>query len=765
MKYLIVLSLFIYSDVFGQNYINIAGFVREEATGEAIINANIYDSTYKIGTTTNNQGFFSLYYPTDSISLSVSRVGYQTIQLDFFSPKDTIVNLYLKTHSLEEVIITPELIHTYAANVYEISPRQIENLPVLFSETDLLKSIQLLPGIQAGQEGTAGMIVRGGNADQNLILLDGVPIYNATHVFGLFSIFNTDAINNLKMLKGGFPARYGGRLSSVLDVAMKDGNNKEFHGKASLGLISSKLFLEGPILSDKTSFMIAARRTYLDLLTRPLITNFSSGNRIIGYYFYDINTKLVHRISTRDKLKFSFYMGKDKGYDNYETNQFQDNTFFQWGNIISALQWQHVWNSSLYSNLTINYSRYQYLNREEENVENLNNNNASRYNLSQYKSGINEYSLKYDFDYYPNAFHDVKLGVKLSRYDFTPGVQLFASNIANDTIQGAADVMAEEVELYVEDDIKISQYFSANAGLRYSSFWVNQKSYNYIQPRFSINAITNNNFTFNASLGRMVQPIHLLTNQGLGLPTDLWVPSTENIAPQLSWQYTIGAQYTLRDHLLSAEVYYKNMENLIEYGEGVSYLDVGIDWQEIVENVTGESYGLELLYKKNTGKWNGWLGYTVAWNYRQSDNLNAGRRFPFRYDRRHNLTINVSRNLNPNISLNALWTFNSGFANTFPVRSFLYTETHKGRNINDIIHEYEGRNSHRMPAYHRLDVSASFTKEKKRGKRTWKVGIYNVYNRLNLFYLEMYTTPSGGLDIQQYALFPIIPSISYEYTF
>ncbi|WP_177428315.1 TonB-dependent receptor plug domain-containing protein, partial [Candidatus Venteria ishoeyi] len=463
----------------------------------------------------------------------------------------------------------------------EISIKQIKSLPVFLGEQDILKSIQLLPGVQSGSEGSSGFYVRGGGPDQNLILLDGVPVYNASHLFGFFSIFNPDAINNVKLYKGGFPARHGGRLSSVLDIRMKDGNMKEFHGEGSIGLISSKLSLEGPIIKDKTSFIVSARRTYVDLLIKPFIPK---DEYVPYYFFYDVNTKINHKFSDNNRLYLSLYTGLDKFGARYKNEYSQngekykdeDDFFLDWGNLIWALRWNYIFNPKLFSNTTLTFSRYKYETViQTSNQTTANGSTESSRFYYSFLSGIKDWTAKMDFDYMPGPNHYVRFGAGDINHTFTPGANQFSIQdigFNNDTTFGSRNQYANEMFAYIEDDYKINDRLKVNAGFHVTGFLVNGKKYFSFQPRLSARVLLSERNSFKLSYSRMVQYLHLLTNPTIGLPTDLWVPTTDRIKPEYASQVALGYAHSLPLDLdLSVEAYYKKMTGLIEYIDGTSF--------------------------------------------------------------------------------------------------------------------------------------------------------------------------------------------------
>ncbi len=781
---LVLFTLLLGVAAIGQKY-TISGFVEDKNTGERLLNANVYNPTSYQGVITNNYGFYSLTLPGGAVQVTYSFVGYntQTIQLELL--RDTVITINLDpVLSLEEIVISAQkaksAVRSTQISMTELNTKEIKSIPVLFGEVDVLKALQLLPGVQSGNEGTSGIYVRGGGPDQNLILLDGVPVYNANHLFGFFSVFNPDAIQSVKLIKGGFPARYGGRLSSVLDIRMKDGNNKKFSAEGSVGIISSKLTVEGPIWKDKTSFIVSGRRTYIDVLAQPFIQwnnrRNDLGNSTGGYYFYDATAKINHRFSDRSRLFLSAYLGQDKAYlkmkDTGQQYEFKDNFNLGWGNLTTALRWNYVITPKLFSNTTLTFSRYNFVTAME--MEETEQDTLRQHFEFSYDSGIEDIAGKIDFDYLPNPNHSIKFGYNHIYHRFSPGVTVFQmenDEMVNpvDTTFGNEDIFAHEMEFYAEDDWQLGTRFKANFGIHASAFQVQDSTYYSLQPRVSARFLINESLSIKAAYSHMSQYIHLLTNSTIGLPTDLWVPSTALIKPQKSVQYAMGMVYEVVEGIeISLEGYYKTMDNLIEYKEGSSFFSVDGSWEDKLEFGRGNAYGMEFLARKQMGKTSGWIGYTLSWANRQFDNISFGEWFPYRYDRRHDISIVLNQQITDGINLGVTWVYGTGNAVTLPLEkygglsSFWYDKIYF-----DQIDHFDQRNNYRMPAYHRLDIGVNFNKDTKWGHRTWSVGVYNAYNRKNPFFLNFDTeyNPNGTNSsvLKQYSLFPIIPSISYSF--
>ncbi len=775
-------AIFISTAVVGQNH-TISGYIKDKASGESLIAANVFNKTDLKGTTTNTYGFYSLTLPQDSITLVVSYVGYTSVESTFYLDKDIELNIELASSiELDEIVITAEeeIQQQTQMSAVTVKVKQIQALPSLMGEVDVLKVLQLLPGVQSGTEGSSGLYVRGGGPDQNLILLDGVPIYNSSHLFGFFSVFNADAINNVELIKGGFPARYGGRLSSVIDISLKEGNTKEFKGTATIGLIASKITLEGPIKKDKTSFIVSARRTYIDILARPLIKAQNDGNLVAGYYFYDLNAKINHKFSNKDRLYLSGFLGKDKAYSRYKdsyvdagtTTEYRDEFGLNWGNAIAAVRWNHLFTPKLFSNLTLTYSKYNFV-VSGENESKVIDSSGTKTDLFsiQYDSGIEDFAAKLDFDFIPNPNHYVRFGINGINHSFNPGVLAYKSTDV-DTVAGSFQTKAFEFATYIEDDFKVSEKLKINGGVHFSGFKVENEFYTSVQPRVALRYLLNSSIAIKASYAQMAQFIHLLTNSGIGLPTDLWVPSTDRVKPQTSFQYALGIAKTFnKSYELSIEGYYKEMDNLIEYKDGASFTSVNKDWQDKIETGSGTSYGAEVFLQKKLGKITGWVGYTLSWSNRQFDNINFGKEFPYRYDRRHDVSITSIYKINDRVELAAVWVYGTGNAVSLPTKSYLINGADQsgydyGNYWGTEIQYYEGRNGYRMAAYHRLDFSIAWTKVKKNGVRKFTLGFYNMYNHKNPFFIQQtYDYQTGQKKFVQYSLMPIIPSISYRFDF
>ena len=746
----------------------ISGYVEDASSGEKLIGVNIYEPSLKLGTASNAYGFFSLTLPAGHVQIAVTYIGYQTFVSDFQLNADRDLNVSLKPSSLkgDTIVVAAErydtITKTTQMSTIEVPAQQMRSLPALLGEVDVLKVIQLLPGVQSGSEGTSGIYVRGGGPDQNLMLIDDAPVYNASHLFGFFSVFNSDAVKKVTLTKGGFPARFGGRLSSVLEINTKDGNMKRISGQGTIGAIASRFTLEGPLQTDKTSFIISGRRTYLDLLMRPFM---DSNDGVGGYYFYDFNTKVNHIFSDSDRLFFSLYLGDDRFYmeDNYSNSS--DKFDLGWGNATSTLRWNHILNRKMFSRTALIYSKYQF-------DINSSSKSGSDYYKAGYFSGVRDFGLKYDLDYLPGPRHYLRSGFNIIHHTYSPGAFHIKYNensntTVDTTLAASKDVNALEAALYLEDDIKLTADFTVNAGLHFSAFNVRNKTYFSWQPRLSLKYLLFEKWALKSSFASMNQYVHLLTNGGIGMPTDLWVPATDNVPPQKSWQVSAGLARTFQKNTyeFSLEFYYKKMENLIEYKEGAGFSGLDKSWESKIEKGSGRAYGAEVFLQKKAGKTSGWIGYTLSWSDRLFPGLNEGKRFPYKYDRRHDISLAVVHSFTPNLQLSASWVFGTGNAVTFPLGTY--------RSMNSVfsyfedVNLYSSRNGFRMPAYHRLDVALKFINHKSETKTSeWTLGLYNAYNHKNPYFIYIDEDwDTGKKQAKQVSLFPVIPALSYSFSF
>ncbi|MCD6066197.1 MAG: TonB-dependent receptor [Bacteroidetes bacterium] len=762
-----------------QNKFTISGYITEKGSKENLPGVTVYVPKLKLGTSSNNYGFFSITLPKDSVEVVFSYVGFKAKKLSLYLDKDVNFNVEMSTEELEEVTISAEQSRTISEetqmSTVDIPIEQIKQIPALLGEKDVLKVIQLMPGVQKGSEGSAGIYVRGGGPDQNLIILDEAPVYNANHLFGFFSVFNGDALKSVELIKGGFPARYGGRLSSVIDLQMKDGNKEKLHGEAGIGLIASRLTLEGPIIKNKCSFLVSARRTYIDALIYPFLPK----NGKAGYYFYDMNAKLNYVFNDKDRLYLSGFFGKDKFYLRSKSTDTESKAGLDWGNTTGTLRWNHLFNSRLFSNLSLIFTRYQL------GIESQEKYGTDYYNL-KYVSNIRDLGAKYNFDFMPDPNHYIKFGVNSTWHHFVPqAVVVKSSDPGNELNNKSAAIDTYEGGIFVEDDWRVTSKLKMNVGFRLSGFSSRGDNFVNPEPRAAARYLLGKDFSLKASYALMNQYLHLLSNTGIGLPTDLWVPATNRVKPQQSQQVALGLAKDLKDQNLTITVegYYKWMKNVLNYKEGSSFLNIGDnsdtgtqnDWQDKVTSGKGLSYGAEILIQKKVGKFTGWIGYTLSWTWLQFDSLNFGERYPARYDRRHDISVVGIYKINDHITLSSTWVYGTGNAITLPVASYVI-EQHvvsgpqqpqlAGYWPYSAVSDYGKKNSFRMSPYHRMDIGIQFHKKLKRCVRTFEFSVYNVYSRQNpFFYFAEYDRDTKKNKLMQISLFPILPSVSWSYKF
>lgn len=758
-----------------QEKYTLSGYIRDSETGENLTGANMQVKALQKGTVSNNYGFYSLTLPKGSYTIIYSYLGYQKKVKRIKVDDDQRINVALKPKSIttDEVEIKGERPDANIENVevgtQELDMEKVEELPALLGEVDVMKTMQLLPGVQASGEGTSGFNVRGGGVNQNLVLLDEAPVYNTGHLFGFFSVFNSDAINNTKLIKGGIPAKYGGRLSSVVDIGMKEGNNQEFSANGGIGLISSKLTAEGPIQKGKSSFMISGRRTYIDILTQP----FAEGTEFEGnsYHFYDLNAKVNYKFSDKDRLFLSGYFGRD--VFQFENSDESFGLDMPWGNTTGTLRWNHLFNDQLFMNVTAIYNDYNFevgLGRDNWDFSLL--------------SGIRDFNLKADFSYYPGNGHDIKFGVNHIYHTFIPNIASGESSEGvNISLDNSQRQFAHESAAYIQDEFDLTSDLKVNLGLRFSMF--NQVGpYNYyegeklvesydrgehvadyygLEPRLRARYKLNSVSSIKASYTRTNQYIHLVSNSGSTLPSDVWVPSTKKVEPQIGDQYSMGYFRNFADNSYetSLEIYYKDLQNQIEFDNGYTP-ELGRLLERDFVFGRGESFGAEVYVKKRKGDFTGWISYTLSKTTRFFEDLRT-EVFPAPFDRRHDLSVVGSYKLNDKWSFSATFVYGTGQPVTIPERRYL---------VEGIVHnEYGPRNGFRLQDYHRLDLSAELTTgQGKDFQSSWVFSVYNVYNRLNPFFIYFDNQGSlldGNLNIdpKKVALFPIIPSVRWKFNF
>jgi hypothetical protein len=767
--FLPLFTFFLSTALVAQTKYAVSGIVRDAATGETLIGATVR-LTPAIGAVSNEYGFYSITAPAGTYTLAVRYIGYRDFEQTVVLTASQKVDVALSDGAeLEEIVVRGEkkdaVLDNPTLGVERLSMAEVKTLPAFFGERDLLKALQLLPGVKSAGEGQSGFFVRGGASDQNLILLDEAPVYNASHLLGFFSTFNADAIKDATLYKGGMPAEYGGRLASVLDIVMNDGNNQDFHVSGGIGLISSRLNVEGPLQKGRGSFLVTGRRTYADQLLR-----FSSDPALRDntLYFYDLNAKLNYQLDERNRLFVSGYFGRD-------VLGLRDLFGIDWGNATGTVRWNHLYNDRLFSNTSLIFSTYT-------NDIDL---KAGAYQF-RLESKIRDYNVKHDFQWFPASGHTVKFGLQAIHHTTTPN-SVAITGEADIVVPPAQDRLGLEGAAYASHEWQATGRLHLLYGLRVSSFTVlgpgefhtydadgnhvSSKTYgrgdvvaNYVipEPRFAASYRLADDRSIKLGYTRNAQYLHLLSNSTAGSPTDLWMPTTNNLKPEIADQVALGWFQQLGDdgqYELSAETYYKWMQNQVDYRNGA---EVEGNPQVEAELLYGEgrAYGIELLLKKKNGRFNGWIAYTLARTERRIDGINNGQYYPAKQDRTHDVSIVGRYELTPRWTLSANWVYYTGSAVTFPSGKyeidgqtyFLYTE----------------RNGYRMPAYHRLDLGATYLARKtKRFESEWSFSVFNAYNRQNAYTITFRDseTQPGTTEAVRTALFGIIPSISWNFRY
>ena len=769
---LFFLLVFVFgSTLFAQNYA-VSGDVRDHATGESIIGATVLIKNKNSGVVTNSFGFYSITLPAGNYEMELRCVGYET----FVAPLKLQSNLH-KDFELNPISFTggPVIIEgTRKDNVgstemgkIEIGIEQIKKIPVIFGEVDILKTITLLPGVQSSGEGNAGFYVRGGGVDQNLILLDNSTVYNASHLFGFFSVFNADAVKNIEITKGGGAASYGGRLSSVLDINLKEGNSKSFHGAGGIGTIASRFTVEGPIKKDTSSFILSGRRTYIDVLAKPFMNPESSFNGS-GYFFYDLNAKFNYRLSNRDQLFASVYTGKDVSSFNSSDAGFS--TRIPWGNTTGTIRWAHQSGSKLFMNAILTYTDYKFQFEGKQ--------NQFTFGLS---SGIRDYGAKVQWSYFPNPTHRMKWGLDYTFHKFTPNNTYASSGDVNFDLGEQVKLFSHESAAYFQDDFDINEKWRINAGLRIPYFMhvgpfnrytyptstssvggsttpittiyeKNKKVADYVgfEPRFNARYEINKASSFKMALSRNLQFITLTSLSPSSLPTDVWLPSTDRLKSQLASQVSVGYFRNFFDDSWesSVELYYKDMQNQSDYREGSTPdQTVGDNIDNLLVFGRGYSYGAEFFIKKRMGDFSGWVGYTWAKTMRIFEEVNNGKAYPTRWDRRHDLNVVLMYTLSPRVDLGFVFVYATGNAITLPISRYFFE--------GNLVEVYGERNSFRMAPYHRADFSLNVkgklmrsrfdaelnqvVEEPRKFRSSWNFSVYNLYNRMNPYFIYFAT--------------------------
>lgn len=783
----------------------ISGFVRDSVSYESLINASVFEHNTRSGTTTNNYGFYSITLPPGKITLRASFVGYEAKEVTFELSRDTLVDIPLHAFgALGEIVVEglnprSEVLST-RTGVVEVPSQRIKSMPALLGETDVVKTLQRLPGVAVGVEGMTGLHVRGGNDDGNLYLLDGNPVYHTNHLLGFFSAFNPDAVKNTTFYKGSFPAEYGGRLSSVVDVRTNDGDRYEYHGNFSIGLLAMRGNLEGPIIKGKSSFNVSVRRTWMELFTWPILKAVNKGknNKLKGgYHFFDMNAKVNHSFNDRTRLYLSFYMGSDSYLEGKEysyDNNLGDDFHWRWGNLIGSVGVNHVFSNKLFASFTAGYTRYRshIIQDKADYAQSIVINEYKIFNQeSHYRSAMEDMSLRASFDYRLHEKHRLRFGGDYLFHNFRPEQNTMKSwykdsvkSQETNTVYANSLIHGHEVSLYAEEEMHVMDRLKTNVGLRYTLFTVQGQTYQSFQPRLSARYLLTRNLSAKLSYTKMNQYIHLLSNSYISQPTDIWVPVTRNIRPMNAHQFTAGFYYTLnKQYNFSAEGYFKRMNNLIEYRDRFT---VGTDysnWEERVGEGYGRSYGMELMAQKKTGRLSGWIGYTLSWSDRHfpDGSVNKGRRFPSKYDNRHKIDVVATYKLSHKVELTAAWMYASG--NHITIMDQMYHggtgQTNNGymhgngyiMGADGVGYAASSRNNYQLAPYHRLDLGLNFYRYKKKGRMgIWNLSLCNAYCYPNPFTVEpdYYVDSVTGkreVFLSQSILFLFLPSVSYTYKF
>ncbi len=754
-------------------YVHLKGYVTDAQSGEKLLGANVCEKHTQTCTVSNEYGYFDLIVPEkDTLTLWVSFTGYKNFQKSFTDKIPSVLHVSLEPgESLGEVEVTVKtnrIERKTEMSRVQLKPAQIIEMPVILSEPDLIKAMQKLPGVLAGSELFGGMYVRGGSNDQNLYLLDDVPLYYINHLGGFLSVFNAYSVKRADLYKGDFPARYGGRLSSVLDVRTRDGNKFERHGEFSIGALTWKLSLEGPVKKGKTSYFVSGRRFMYDLILRALERLAGEGSG--GYTFYDFNAKINHVLDPKNQLYFSWYYGDDAFSMQFKEGDAVNKFRTGWGNHLMSLRWNHIFRSGFFLNTTAYFTRYRFEVKDKM--------TSDTDELSyRYFSGIKDFSLKTDATWHISSRDKLKFGTGYIYHIFSPGASKFKvkqNGSQTDTLIGNLNLFSSDVYAYAQWKHKWSGRLTSRLGIRSANYIVNNRIFNDIEPRISLNFLVNKHFSIKTSYARMQQPVHLLSTSNLDLPIDLWMPSTTKLPPSKGWITAVGAAWSNKDNSwdVSSEIYYKELTGIPFYKPGTFFLQTSLkNWENLLyHNGLNRSYGWEWLIRKTKGKWTGWLAYTLSRSTLRFPELNHGRPFPFKYDRTHSIDIVLRYKPSERFIMSMAWNFGSGLPVTLPVGEYqlpVFTENNEFYTIP--VNIYTERNGYRMHPYHRLDISLMFPRKLKHGELIWTIGVYNAYNRQNPFMYQVldYNPRTGNYDpgVYQFSLFPMIPSVSFTYRF
>ncbi len=760
-----------------KQFYTIHGYIQDTLSQERLIGAHVVETNIAKGTNSNAFGFFSMHLPEGQAQLFISYIGYQDQNIPIHIYKDT--TLIIQMHHdeyFEQIIIRSEskkASESSAMSKIDLSQKQLNINPTLFGENDVLKSLESLPGVHSSNNLQSGILVRGGSQDQNLILLDGVPLYNTAHVGGLYSIFNSDLIKQTSLSKGAFPARYGGRLSSVVDIRLNDGDLNQIHGNFALNLIASKFTLEGPLVKEKTSFILSGRRSYADILTRSLFNAEPNDTVAPTFNFHDINFKVQHILNKKHRLYFNVYSGNDAyGIREVKNNKSED-VLVAWSNNLIGARWNWEVSKKLFMHTNLSYLRFkQGINYSFEEFFP----EGTQLTENDFKSQIQDYALRLHFDYIPNLKHFVRFGLEMQHHRYNPGdsKQGFVNpTVQLDTLIQRPEIKSQEINAYIEDDIHLGK-LKLNLGLHSSAFLVSETIYPSLQARISSRYALTPNLSMKAAFSQMSQFNYYVTSNTNTFISDLWVTTTDRIKPQNSWQTVLGIVYSpASNYELSTELYYKKMKNVLTFRDGaeIIFSSFDPDWESSVVQGKGEAYGIEFFAKKNKGKINGWTSYTLARNLRQFEGINDGELFSDKYDIRHKFSITGTYSLKEGIQFSLHWHYLSGRFTTLPNINVPSKLIVNNPNIeNPFINLADTavntrRNNHQFSDTHRLDISFDFIKRKKRYTRTWSLGVYNAYFAQDPLTIQERRNDNGEREFVELSILPILPSISYRIDF
>ena len=773
MKNKIIVLILNFFSIFSFSQKIVSGFVKDSLSKEVLIGANVFLQNSKTGVSTNAYGFFSIEIPKDTATIEVSFIGYKSQKIKIKGSVRNVNILLSPGLQIQEVTVNGNrrtIVSRNETSITHLKMKDVKVMPNLFGEVDIIKALQLTPGVQSGGEGKSDLYVRGGSPDQNLYLLDDVPLYYVGHFGGFFSVFNADAINDVKLIKGGFPAGFGGRLSSVLDIKMKEGNMQKREICGTLGLLSSKISVSAPIKKDTSSFIVSARSNVIPL--------FKMIGAPLNYYFFDANAKANYILSDKNRLFLSFYIGNDYLTDKKKSDVSKIKNSTLWGNTLVAFRWNHIYNNKLFSNLTFLNTNYHY--KTKLNYQ-YNSDDYYKEINDEVISAINDLGLKLSYSYFISSKVKLKFGANSIYHIFTPNDEIYkqkGSTINTVNTNYSSETTALENAVFVENHLNFN-LFTVNAGLRYSNFYTQETMYNYLEPRILANYILNEFVSVKYSYSVMNQFVHLLTYSGTGVPSDYRMPATKNIQPEKSIQHTLGLNAVSKNGKfeISLESYYKTLSNLIAFKQGKSISGSLNNWENLVEkNGTGENYGIEFFIKKIKGKTSGWVSATYARAFRKFENINNGKEYPFKYDRIFDFSIVFIQKLKKNIDFSATWTYGTGYPVTIANEKYSYNFYNE---YDEDILIFAEKNSFRMRDYHRLDIALNFNKKTKWGERTWTISVFNLYNRQNPYYYyyeRKITTPGGiapvsneidyeNIKLYQRSLFGFLPSFAYSFKF